>query len=131
MSEVLDLPVELANVPFDPVGKTVGEVAADVERALHNAGLAPEWVVPANQYANASEELCGLRASSRWPKALYRAGYISVSVRRIDWEAGVQVDFILAVDGHRRIQPLIRIGARSRSHAWAIAATVSRLFDLD
>ena len=131
MSEVLDLPVELASVPFEPVGKTVGEVAAEIDHALRNAGLEPDWVPPANQYANASEELCGLRATSAWPKAPYLAGQTCVSVLRFDWATGVQVNFIRAVDGHRRIQPVIRIGARSRSHAWAIAAAVSRLFDLD
>ncbi|WP_175657506.1 hypothetical protein [Burkholderia ambifaria] len=131
MAEILDLPVELANVPFDPVGKSVGDVAAEIDRALRNAGLEPEWVVAANQYAEASEELSGLRATSAWPRALYRAGHTSVSVIRLDWLTGVQVNFIRAVDGHRRIQPVIRIGARSRSHAWAIAAAVSRLFDLD
>lgn len=64
MSEVLDLPVELASVPFEPVGKTVGEVAAEIDGALRNCGLEPEWVLPVNQHANASEELCGLRATS-------------------------------------------------------------------
>ncbi|AKM45657.1 hypothetical protein NL30_36610 [Burkholderia contaminans] len=131
MSEILDLPVELANVPFDPVGKTVGDVAADLDTALRNADLAPEWVAVANQTATGEEELFGLRRSSAWPKAPYRAGRICVSVLRIDFDAGVQVDFIRAVDGHRRTQPVIRIGARSRSHAWAIAAAVSRFFDLD
>ncbi|VWC46645.1 hypothetical protein BLA23254_07410 [Burkholderia lata] len=131
MSEVLDLPVELAKVLFDPVGKTVGEVAAELDQALRIADLAPEWVAAANQTATAEEELSGLRGSSAWPKAPYRAGRICVSVMRLDFDAGVQVDVIRAVDGHRRIQPVIRIGARSRSHAWAIAATVSRLFDLD
>ncbi|WJN72028.1 hypothetical protein [Burkholderia anthina] len=131
MSEVLDFPIEVASMPFQPVDKTVGEVAEEIDQALRNGGLEPEWVLPANQYANASEELCGLRATSAWPKAPYLAGHTCVSVVRFDWTAGVQVNFIRAVDGHRRIQPVIRIGARSRSHAWAIAAAVSRLFDLD
>ncbi|ABX19269.1 MULTISPECIES: hypothetical protein [Burkholderia cepacia complex] len=131
MSEVLDLPVELANVPFEPVGKTIGEVAGEIDRALRSAGLAPEYVVPANGYADAPEELHGLRGTSVWPKVPYRAGYPCVSVLRFDRGAGVLVSFVGAVDGCWRIQRAIRIAARCRSHAWAIAAAVSRLFDLD
>ncbi|KVR82495.1 hypothetical protein [Burkholderia vietnamiensis] len=136
MSEVLDLPVELANAPFDPVGKTVGGVVRQVELALRKTEIEPEWVSVANHFADANEAVYGLKPTAEWPEVGLRRRRMSLSIERGTSEGWiVQVDFVCFHEagegGYWASQPVMRIKTLSRSQAWAIAAVVSRLLDID
>ncbi|WP_175949450.1 hypothetical protein [Burkholderia vietnamiensis] len=136
MSHVLDLPVELASVPFDPVGRNVGEVVRQVELALRKTEIEPEWVTVANHFADANEASYGLKPDSEWPEVGGRRQRLSLSVERGMSEGWiVQVDYVRFHEadegGHWTSQPLITIKTLSRSQGWAIAAVVSRLLDID
>jgi hypothetical protein len=141
MSHLLDLPVALAAAPFDPVGKSVGEVARQVEHALARTEIEPEWVSVANSVDDPNEQMYGLRPSAEWPNTFSRRRRLSLSVERGTSEGWIiQADFVLFVEdgqaGDRwqsRWQsfPLMRIKSLSRSQAWAVAAVVSRLLDVD
>jgi hypothetical protein len=82
MSHLLDLPVALAAAPFDPVGKSVGEVARQVEHALARTEIEPEWVSVANSVDDPNEEMYGLRPSAEWPNTFSRRRRLSLSVER-------------------------------------------------
>ncbi|MBR8085514.1 hypothetical protein KDX23_22520 [Burkholderia vietnamiensis] len=136
MSHVLELPVDLANAPFDPVGKTVGSVVRQVELALCKTEIEPEWVTVANHFADANEARYGLKPDSEWPEVGGRQQRLSLSVERGMSEGWiVQVDYVRFHEadegGHWTSQPLITIKTLSRSQGWAIAAVVSRLLDID
>ncbi|MGU7775664.1 hypothetical protein ACV229_36615 [Burkholderia sp. MR1-5-21] len=136
MSDVLDLPVELANAPFDPVGKTVGSVVRQVELALRKTEIEPEWVAVANHFEDANEAVYGHKPTSEWPDAGGRRRRMSLSVERGTSEGWiVQVDYVCFHEagegGHWASLPVIRIKTLSRSQAWATAAVVSRLLDID
>ncbi|CAG9226002.1 hypothetical protein [Burkholderia vietnamiensis] len=136
MSHVLELPVDLANAPFDPVGKTVGSVVRQVELALRKTEIEPEWVTVANHFADANEARYGLKPDSGWPEVGGRQQRLSLSVERGMSEGWiVQVDYVRFHEadegGHWTSQPLITIKTLSRPQGWAIAAVVSRLLDID
>jgi len=136
MSDVLDLPVALASGPFDPVDKTVSEVVRQIELALRKTEIEPEWVSIANHFDDANEATYGLRPSSAWPETSARRRRVSLSVERGTSEGWiVQTDFVQFVEqgegGFWRSQPLMRIKTLSRSQAWAVAAVVARLLDID
>ncbi|HDR8993604.1 MAG: hypothetical protein ACN6QT_06015 [Burkholderia contaminans] len=135
MFEVLEQPVRpLDGHKFD--GKTVEEVARYLEQALRAAGLQPEWVIVANQSRYANEAVFGRKPQSQWPIGAENQRRSSVSIQR-----GMAEGWIVHIDttwrdaelgvGHWRTQPLIRMKTLTRSHAWAIAAVVSNLLDID
>ncbi|MGF6768574.1 hypothetical protein P3T18_001044 [Paraburkholderia sp. GAS199] len=135
MSETLDLPVALAAAPFDPAGKTVGEVVTHVERALRQTENEPEWVSQANIVDDADTDLHGLLGKTPWPEDS-SISRVSLSVERGNSEGWlVRVDFVelIAADETRfwKCRGLMRIKSLSRSRAWSVAAIVSRMLDLD
>lgn len=138
MPAVLDLPVALATAPFDPLDKTVSEVVRQIETALRNTEIEPEWVGAANPIGDENESLYGLRPSSPWPECAAPRERIAISVtcgRSEGWI--VQADYLRYRDaasisaGSWQSIPLFRIKSLSRSQAWSIAAVVSRLLGLD
>ncbi|MEK6295268.1 MAG: hypothetical protein V4793_28565 [Paraburkholderia tropica] len=131
----LDLPVALANAPFDTVGKTVGAVVNLIATRLRKAELEPEWAVAANWVPNASDSMAGLKADAAWPERADRDRLcLSVAIGPSEgWL--VQIDHVrlhAAGDGgHWSSVPLVRIKTLTRTHAWAVAAAVSRMLDID
>ncbi|MCR4469857.1 MULTISPECIES: hypothetical protein [unclassified Burkholderia] len=136
MHQVLDLPVVRVNSPFDPVGRTVAAVVEQIELALRKTEIEPEWVSLANHFADPNEAVYGLKPTSNWPDAGGRRRRVSLSVERGSSEGWiVQVDFVsfheAGEGGHWTSQPVMRIKTLSRSQAWAVAAVVSRMLDID
>jgi len=135
MSETLDLPVALAATPFDPEGKTVGEVVELVSRALRRTENEPEWVTHANFIDADCPDRFGLGPSAAWPgEQQYRR--LSLSVERGNSEGWIiNVDSVELIrsnePGFWKSVPLMRIKTLSRSQAWSIAAVVSRMLDID
>ncbi|CAG9255027.1 conserved hypothetical protein [Paraburkholderia unamae] len=132
----LDLPVALAAAPFETVGMTVRQVVSQIERRLRQSELDPEWIDVANVADDAHEARFGLRGDAAWPHTSARHARLCLSVATGHSEGWhVQIDFVLFVeDGERggwRSQPLVRIKVLTRSHAWSVAAVVSRLLDID
>ncbi|WP_244144645.1 hypothetical protein [Paraburkholderia hospita] len=132
MSETLDLPVALAAAPFDPAGKTVDEVVTHVERTLRRTENEPEWVSQANIVNDANTDLYGLLGDAPWPEDS-STRRVSLSIERGNSEGWIiRVDLIELVDTrYRKCRGLMRIKTLSRSHAWSVAAIVSRMLDLD
>ncbi|RQV14887.1 hypothetical protein DF039_20785 [Burkholderia cenocepacia] len=136
MFEVLEQPVVRSLEGHKFAGKTVEEVARYLEQALQAAGLEPEWVVVANQSRYANEDVFGRKPWSGWPVDTENKRRSSVSIQR-----GLVEGWLVHTDtiwrdaelgvGHWRTQPLIRIKTLTRSHAWAVAAVVSNLLDID
>ncbi|MCX4152289.1 MULTISPECIES: hypothetical protein [Paraburkholderia] len=136
MSQLMDLPVELAAAPFDPVGKSVAKVVDQVARALRRTEIEPEWVSIANYMDDPNEKQYGLRPATEWPATFARRHRISLSVERGTSEGWIiQADFVRVVDeadgGGWQSIPLMRIKSLSRSQAWTVAAIVARLLDID
>lgn len=131
----LDLPVALAAAPFDTVGKTVGAVANLMAGRLRQAELLPEWVIEANWINDGNDSVFGLKADTPWPDRVDRDRLcLSVATGHSDgWL--VQIDHVrlhAAGDGgHWSSVPLVRIKTLTRSRAWAVAAAVSRMLDID
>jgi hypothetical protein len=131
----LDLPVALAGAPFDTVGKTVGAVVDLIATRLRKAELEPEWAVAANWVPNASDSMAGLKADAAWPERADRDRLcLSVAIGHSEgWL--VQIDHVrlhaAGDSGHWSSVPLVRIKTLTRSHAWAVAAAVSRMLDID
>lgn len=139
-STELDLPVAvaLAGAPLDLDGKTVGQVVDAIGRHLRRAELEPEWVIAANFINDANDSMAGLKADAPWPPAAdlhnRRRFCLSVETGRSEgWL--VQIDHVClhkaGDSGHWSSVPLVRIKTLTRSHAWAVAAAVSRLLDID
>ena len=135
MPETMDLPVALTAAPFDPEGKTVAEVVDHVSRVLRKTGNEPEWVTHANFIDADCPDRFGLGPSAPWPveQSNHR---LSLSVERGNSEGWIiRVDSVELVDkdeaGFWKSIPLMRIKTLSRSQAWAVAAVVSRLLDID
>ncbi|MBU9212292.1 hypothetical protein [Burkholderia multivorans] len=131
----LDLPVALANAPFDTVGKTVGAVVNLMSRRLRQAELEPEWVVEANWINDGNDSVFGLKADAMWPDRVDR-DRLCLSVATGHSEGWIiQIDHVrlhAACDGgHWSSLPLMRIKTLTRSHAWAVAAAMSRILDID
>jgi len=135
MSETLDLPVALAAAPFEPLGATVGSVVEQISRALRRTEIEPEWGTHANFIDADCPDRFGLPPSAPWPIEQSNRR-LAVSVERGNSEGWViRVDLIeLVTDRESQLWksvPLIRIKSLSRSQAWAVAAVVSRLLDID
>ena len=135
MTETIDLPVALTGAPFDPEGKTVAEVVDHVSRVLRKIENEPEWVTHANFIDADCPDRFGLGPSAPWP--------VEEPNRRLNLaiERGNSEGWIIRVDSIELIHndgagfwksiPLMRIKTLSRSQAWAVAAVVSRLLDID
>ncbi|MGF6547197.1 hypothetical protein [Paraburkholderia youngii] len=83
-----------------------------------------------------NEECYGLSGSRDWPDGWTVRRRLALSIARGNWEGWfIQIDFIqfvaLGDAGHWRSQPVLRIKTLSRTQAWATAAVVSRMLDLD
>ncbi|MEQ0776545.1 hypothetical protein ABLT15_29980 [Paraburkholderia tropica] len=131
----LDLPVALAAAPFDTTGKTVGAVANLMAGRLRQAELLPEWVIEANWINDGIDSVFGLKADAPWPERVDR-DRLCLSVATGHSEGWIiQIDHVrlhAAGDGgHWSSLPLVRIKTLTRSHAWAVAAAVSRILDID
>lgn len=132
----LDLPVALVAAPFDTVGKTVDEVVTLIGRHLRKAEFEPEWVVAANWVNDTNDSMYGLKAEAPWPQSSGREARLCLSVA-IGHSEGwlVQVDHVrlhrAGDGGHWSSVPLLRIKTLTRSDAWAVAAAVSRMLDID
>ncbi|WP_321788228.1 MULTISPECIES: hypothetical protein [Paraburkholderia] len=131
----LDLPVALAAAPFDTVGKTVGAVVNLISARLRKAELEPEWVIAANWVNGANDSVAGLKAEAAWPDRVDR-DRLCLSVTTGPSEGWlVQIDHVrlhaAGDSGHWSSVPLVRIKTLTRSHAWAVAAAVSRMLDID
>lgn len=133
--ELLDAPGTLDAAPFDTTDKTVGQVVDQICRKLRRTELEPEWVVAANFMGDANEAQYGSKGDSLWPPTGGRRDRLCLSISIGNSEGWlVQIDHVRFVDesgGHWLSQPLVRIKVLGRSHAWAIAAVVSRLLDID
>lgn len=124
MSNLMDGPFSLPHAPFDPLGKTVGQVVRQVELALARTEIEPEWVSIANLTDDKEEALYGLRSSAEWPDTHTVRRRLSLSVQRGTSEGWIVLaDFVrFAGDGSSgtwQSFPLLRIKSLSRSQAWA------------
>ncbi|MGF6851124.1 hypothetical protein [Paraburkholderia sp. CI3] len=136
MSELLEPPVVHASTPFDPAGKTISQVANHIARILRKSEIEPEWIVAANFIEDPNEDCYGLSASRDWPDGSAARRRLALSVARGNSEGWIiQIDFVqfiaLGEAGHWKSQPVLRIKTLSRTQAWAIAAVVSRMLDID
>ncbi|WP_321936194.1 hypothetical protein [Paraburkholderia sp. J8-2] len=134
--ELLDAPGALDTTPFDTTGKTVGQVVTQISRKLWRTELEPEWVSAANILDDVNESRYGPRPDSPWPQLGGRLDRLCLSISIGNSEGWlVQIDYVRFVEdapgGHWLSQPLVRIKVLSRSYAWAVAAVVSRLLDID
>ncbi|MBB5420681.1 hypothetical protein QFZ99_007986 [Paraburkholderia atlantica] len=136
MSELLEPPVVHASTPFDPAGKTISQVVNHIARTLRQSEIEPEWIVAANFINDPNEDCYGLSASRDWPDSGTARRRLALSVARGSSEGWIiQIDFVqfapVGEAGHWKSQPVLRIKTLSRTQAWAIAAVVSRMLDLD
>jgi hypothetical protein len=135
MTETIDLPDALTAAPFDPVGKTLAEVVDHVARVLRKTENEPEWVTHANFIDANCPDRFGLGPSAPWPVEQPNRR-LNLAIERGNSEGWIiRVDSIELVDndeaGFWKSIPLMRIKTLSRSQAWAVAAVVSRLLDID
>ena len=135
MTLTLDLPVALAGAPFETLGATVGSVAEQISRALRRTEIEPEWVTHANFIDADCPDRFGLPPSAPWPVEQSNRR-LTLSVERGNSEGWIiRVDLIeLVTDRESQLWksvPLIRIKSLSRSQAWAVAAVVARMLDID
>jgi hypothetical protein len=135
MTETIGLPVALTVAPFDPEGRTVAEVVDHVSRVLRKTENEPEWVTHANFIDAECPDPFGLRPSASWPDEQSNRR-LSLSIERGNSEGWIiRVDSIELIHndgaGFWKSIPLMRIKTLSRSQAWAVAAVVSRLLDID
>ncbi|MGF6292445.1 hypothetical protein [Paraburkholderia youngii] len=136
MSELLEPPVVHASTPFDPARKTISQVVNHIARSLRQSEMEPEWIVAANFINDPNEDCYGLSASRDWPDSGTARRRLALSVARGSSEGWIiQIDFVqfapVGEAGHWKSQPVLRIKTLSRTQAWAIAAVVSRMLDLD
>jgi hypothetical protein len=135
MSVTIDLPAALSAAPFHLEGKTVAEVVDHVSRVLRKTESEPEWVTHANFIDADCPDRFGLGPSAPWPDEQSNRR-LGLSVERGNSEGWIiRVDSIELVcnddAGFWKSVPLLRIKTLSRSQAWAVAAVVSRLLDID
>jgi hypothetical protein len=137
MSEVLDRPAVASAELFDPVGMTVGAVVRRIDKVLRATDNEPEWLTVANFMNDAKHDVYGLPETAQWPETGGVHRRLRLSVERGGSEGWIiQADFVQLVgeqngSGWWKSQPLVRIKSLNRSQAWAIAAIVSRLLDID
>ena len=136
MSELLEPPVVHTSTPFDPAGKTIRQVVDHIERNLRQSEIEPEWVDAANLVNDPNEDYYGPTDSRDWPDGWSARRRLALSVARGNSEGWmIQIDFIqfaeVAEAGHWKSQPVLRIKTLSRTQAWATAAVVSRMLDID
>ncbi|BCZ85498.1 hypothetical protein PTKU64_91730 (plasmid) [Paraburkholderia terrae] len=136
MSELLEPQVLHASTTFDPAGKTIRHVVNHIERALRQSEIEPEWVDAANLVGDPNEDYFGLVDTRDWPDGGAPRRRLALSVARGHSEGWmIQIDFIQFIEvgeaGHWKSQPVVRIKTLSRTHAWAVAAVVSRMLDID
>lgn len=121
--------------PFETVGKTVAQVVSRIEQRLRKAELEPEWVVAANWLADANDSIRGLKAEAPWPVIDGDSRFcLSVAIGHSEgWL--IQIDHVrlhrAGDGGHWSSVALVRIKTLTRSLAWAVAAAVSRLLEID
>ena len=135
MFETTDLPAAVTAAPFHPEGKTVAEVVDHVSRVLRKTENEPEWVTHANFIDADCPDRFGLGPSASWPVEQPNRR-LNLAIERGNSEGWIiRVDSIELVDndgaGFWKSIPLMRIKTLSRSQAWAVAAVVSRLLDID
>jgi len=135
MFETIDLPAAVTAAPFHPEGKTVAEVVDHVSRVLRKTENEPEWVTHANFIDADCPDRFGLGPSARWPDDQPNCR-LGLSVERGNSEGWIiRADSIKLIHndeaGFWKSIPLLRIKTLSRSQAWAVAAVVSRLLDID
>jgi hypothetical protein len=128
--------LETPVAPFDTVGKTVAQVVSRIGQRLRKAELEPEWVVAANWVDDANDSIRGLKAEAPWPVINDGESRLCLSVaigRSEGWL--IQIDHVrlhrAGDDGHWSSVALVRIKTLTRTHAWAVAAAVSRLLEID
>jgi len=136
MQVLLEPPAVHASTPFHPAGKTVRQVVDHIERALRRSEIEPEWIDAANLANDPNEDHFGLVDTSDWPDGGAPRRRLALSVARGHSEGWmIQIDFIQFIEvgeaGHWKSQPVLRIKTLSRTHAWAVAAVVSRMLDID
>jgi len=136
MSEPLETSPVHNSAPFDPAGKTVRQVADHIERALRQSEIAPEWVDAANLVGDPNEDYFGLVDTRDWPDGGAPRRRLTLSVGRGHSEGWmIQIDFIQFIEaaeaGYWKSRPVLRIKTLSRIQAWAVAAVVSRMLDID
>jgi len=136
MSELLEPPALQASTPFDPAGKTVREVVDHIGHALRRSEIEPEWVDAANFVGDPNEDYFGLIDTRDWPEDGTPVRRLALSITRGHSEGWmIQIDFIQFIEvgeaGHWKSRPVLRIKTLSRTQAWAVAAVVSRMLDID
>jgi hypothetical protein len=137
MSEILQRPTEAQMDPFDPAGMTLGAVVRRIDRVLRATENEPEWIAVANSMDDAMQSVYGLLSTAPWPETGGARTRLPLSVERGNSEGWiVQTDYVRFVEGSNssgwwKSQPLIRIKSLTRQQAWAIAAIVSRMLDID
>jgi hypothetical protein len=128
--------LETPVAPFETVGKTVAQVVSRIGQRLRMAELEPEWVVAANWVDDANDSIRGLKAEAPWPVINDGESRLCLSVA-IGHSEGwlIQIDHVrlhrAGDGGHWSSVALVRIKTLTRSHAWAVAAAVSRLLEID
>lgn len=128
----LDVPV----APFETVGKSIAQVVSRIGQRLRKAELEPEWVVAANWADDPNDSIRGLKADAPWPVVTDGESRLCLSVavgRSEGWL--VQIDHVRlhksGDGGHWSSVALVRMKTLTRSSAWAVAAAVSRLLEID
>lgn len=135
MSEIAtSLPA--SGLVFGQSGRSVGAVVRRVEKALQSTEIEPEWVSVANVADDDDEAVYGFRSTSLWPDLGGPRQRLTLSIERGASEGWIiQANYIAFVEsGSSRCwqsHPLLRIKSLSRSQAWAVAAVVARLLDID
>jgi hypothetical protein len=133
MSEVLQRPTAVQTDPFEPAGMTLGAVVRRIEKVLRATENEPEWLAVANSMDDAMQSVYGLLSTAPWPETGGTRARLRLSVERGNSEGWIiQTDYVRFVEpGWWKSQPLIRIKSLTRQQAWAIAAIVSRMLDID
>lgn len=121
--------------PIQTEGKTVDQVTSLLARTLRAIDLEPEWIIPANHFADANEAQYGLLPDAVWPAEHARHRF-AVSVDRGCLEGWrVHVDHIAtAVEGptgSTALRKLVVAKMFSRDQAWQTARVINRLLDID
>lgn len=122
--------------PFETVDKTVAQVVSRIGQRLRKAELEPEWVVAANWVGDANDSIHGLKADAPWPVIVGGESRLCLTVA-IGHSEGwlIQIDHVrlhrAGDGGHWSSVALVRIKTLTRTHAWAVAAAVSRLLEID
>ena len=136
MSELLERPALQPSTPFHPAGKTIRQVVGHIECALRQSEIEPEWIDAANLVNDPNEDYFGLVDTRDWPDDGGPRRRLVLSVARGYSEGWmIQIDFMQFFEveeaSHWKSQPVLRIKTLSRTQAWAVAAVVSRMLDID